>query len=300
MLHAAYKSACIRLVSQHSALSTQHATALLPHAASTVTLQEISVWPLHRGLQLDLRLRTGVYGTGRPAAQASSACRGRPSSGSGQPKRGLPVPTSAGLAAPLGGPRQRTVETVVIMRRRGQLSFPALAAAALALVSQPDGALATCELTGGKCLCTDTDGDIWDLSALSGENGATGPGSSIWTFSYSFNFCENMPLPVGPSCSPISPNGATAFRVEDYDPVSSALCHVMGPDGPGTLAVSKRNNDADQGVTIEFTTVTYQLTVNLACDVSLRGSSTTVRAHPSPVLPAPPAVCVSPRLIPPN
>eukprot|EP01047_Picozoa_sp_COSAG01_P123431 COSAG01_NODE_52363_length_347_cov_0.685484_1_plen_29_part_01 len=29
------------------------------------------------------------------------------------------------------------------MRRRGQLSFPALAAAALALVSQPDGALAT-------------------------------------------------------------------------------------------------------------------------------------------------------------
>jgi hypothetical protein len=117
----------------------------------------------------------------------------------------------------------------------------------------------------GRCICTDEDGDPWDLTGLSGANQVTGPGSSIWTFTYSFNFCENLPLPVGPSCSPSSPNGATAFRVEDYDPISSALCHVMGSDlASGSPSVTKLPQGG--GLSVQFATVTYQLTVNLRCD----------------------------------
>ena len=62
------------------------------------------------------------------------------------------------------------------------------------------GARAQCAMSGGRCLCQDTDGDEWDLTSLKGDHQVTGPGSSIWDFDYHFNFCENVGN-VGSTCS---------------------------------------------------------------------------------------------------
>jgi hypothetical protein len=62
----------------------------------------------------------------------------------------------------------------------------------LAVVAQRVGA--SCRKNGARCQCTDSDGDIWDLTELSGNHQVTGPGSSIWTFE-----CERVP---GPDASP--------------------------------------------------------------------------------------------------
>ena len=52
----------------------------------------------------------------------------------------------------------------------------------LGLVAAVHGAGGSCDRVGGRCQCTDEDGDVWDLTELSGDHQITGPGGSIWTF----------------------------------------------------------------------------------------------------------------------
>ena len=52
----------------------------------------------------------------------------------------------------------------------------------LGLAHAPLRAGAACSTNGGRCECVDADGDVWDLSSLSGDQQVSGPGSSIWTF----------------------------------------------------------------------------------------------------------------------
>jgi hypothetical protein len=52
----------------------------------------------------------------------------------------------------------------------------------LGLAHAPLRAGAACSMNGGRCECVDGDGDVWDLSSLSGDQQVSGPGSSIWTF----------------------------------------------------------------------------------------------------------------------
>jgi hypothetical protein len=58
---------------------------------------------------------------------------------------------------------------------------------------------ASCSKSGSRCQCTDADGDVWDLTQLSGNHQVSGPGSSIWTFE-----CERAPpaprAPCGNLC----------------------------------------------------------------------------------------------------
>ena len=133
------------------------------------------------------------------------------------------------------------------------------------------GARAQCAMSGGRCLCQDTDGDEWDLTSLKGDHLVTGPGSSIWDFDYHFNFCENVGT-VGSTCSFTA---TAAYRIEDYTG-TAPICLNMGPDlsGAGKNTATKINSQVANGVSIKFESGSSSFTVDLRCDETKRGQAT--------------------------
>lgn len=134
--------------------------------------------------------------------------------------------------------------------------------------------VATCALQGSRCVCIDTDGDEWDMTALKGDHIVAGPGSSIWTFEYHFNFCENA-APPPPNCAFASSH---AYRFEDYTG-PSPICLNLGQDSASNpeLEVTKINGAAANGVIIKFAQPTPNLgsfQVTLQCDGQARGVAT--------------------------
>lgn len=118
-----------------------------------------------------------------------------------------------------------------------------------------------CEEQGDRCICTDNEGDAWDLTELaSRDSTVTGPGPSVWTYTYHWNFCRDVP--VASDC-PTLPETA-AYRREDFTG-SSPVCQNMGPSLPaGPLSVAKL--PGGQGLSIGYQQGSLSLTVDLEYD----------------------------------
>lgn len=119
------------------------------------------------------------------------------------------------------------------------------------------------------CLCTDADGDVWDLTDLGGPQTVVGPPqSSLYgDWNYHWDICATVTPPPPPLCTAVTTT--VAYRLEDY-PGTGALCQQLGPASPSLLTVTKIDGDADNGVQLVFSHNTYTMTLNVACDESLR------------------------------
>lgn len=119
------------------------------------------------------------------------------------------------------------------------------------------------------CLCTDADGDVWDLTDLGGPQTVVGPPqSSLYgDWNYHWDICATVTPPSPPLCTAVTTT--VAYRLEDY-PGTGALCQQLGPASPSLLTVTKIGGDAENGVQLVFSHNTYTMTLNVACDESLR------------------------------
>lgn len=128
-------------------------------------------------------------------------------------------------------------------------------------------------------MCTDSDGQSWDLGDLAGEHTVTGPPDCIfcpYDYDYHWNFCENVVPPPG-ACSNLPTT--SAFRLEQFPTPTLAICDNMGHNADtGSLAsVEKIDSDAG-GLSIQFQSASsssYSLTINLNCDEGAQGTTPT-------------------------
>ena len=130
---------------------------------------------------------------------------------------------------------------------------------------------ATCETRGSRCICEDDTGELWDLTSLgtSDAHKTDGPGASVdWI--YSFKFCEDI-VPVEEPCPGYGIVSSRAYRISDT--ASLQTCQQLGP-GQG-VASGMTPIALSNGLSLRYLWLTNGLTVNLVCDESKRGQTTT-------------------------
>ena len=157
------------------------------------------------------------------------------------------------------------------------------------LLLQPLSARASCVLDGAACVCTDADGEAWDVSELQGldittTGDITGCALCEGEWTYHFALCGNANQQIGNGC--LSTQFRSAYRVDGSTP--TARCEYLGADQAAAPAAEV--TAIDGGIAIGYNggqtgTLLRTMTVNLLCDTPyLDAPSPGVPGGDNPVL----------------
>lgn len=149
----------------------------------------------------------------------------------------------------------------------------------------------TCALSGSACICTDDEGNSYDVTRLTPAGNANAPttvvarGACSGTycqgtgFEYYVDFCSALPVPqtcyTGSCCSPS--DSLNLYRTDmraTCPPTTSCQCDKLGDLSVGDVVVTALDTGDDSGISIEFPNNSYYDTyplwvrpvINLICD----------------------------------
>ncbi len=110
-------------------------------------------------------------------------------------------------------------------------------------------------------ICTDADGEPWDLGPIGAEQVVDGPTDPTYNYKYAFSLYKNLD-PMPQICQTFSIFGANAAR---YDESSFGTCEQLGPDMNLADASTYQFSARDETLTFVYGYSGNQLTVALEC-----------------------------------